>query len=205
MGMVATKCFRYGKKEIEFLTQADQALGEAMKRLGMVERTVIPDLFAALVHAIVGQLISAKAAQTVWERMQSRLGEITPHNLTMQPAELIQQCGITMKKALVIKEIATSIMKGTVRLQELCELSDAEVIKKLMSINGVGRWTAEMMLIHSLERPDVVSWGDVAIRRGMMKLYGLDALTRDQFEAYRRTYSPYGSVASIYLWRISFE
>ncbi|MET3290566.1 UNVERIFIED_CONTAM: DNA-3-methyladenine glycosylase II [Brevibacillus sp. OAP136] len=205
MGIVPTTYFIYGKKEIDFLTQADPTLGEAMKRLGMVERTVIPDLFTALVHAIVGQLISAKAAQTVWERMQTQLGEITPHNLTEQPAEVIQQCGITMKKALVIKEIAASIVQGTIQLEELCELSDAEVIKKLMSINGVGRWTAEMMLIHSLQRPDVVSWGDIAIRRGMMKLYGLDSLNKDQFESYRRTYSPYGSVASIYLWRISFE
>jgi DNA-3-methyladenine glycosylase II len=62
-----------------------------------------------------------------------------------------------------------------------------------------------MLLLHAYERPDIVSWGDVAIRRGMMKLYGLDTLTNDQFEQYRTGYSPYGSVASIYLWVISFE
>jgi len=77
------------------------------------------------------------------------------------------------------------------------------VIKRLVSLPGVGVWTAEMMLIFSLQRPDVVSWGDYGIRKGMMKLYGLDELTREQFDKYRKRYSPYGSVASLYLWEIA--
>lgn len=96
-------------------------------------------------------------------------------------------------------------MQGEIRLEELNRLSDAEVIKQLMSLKGVGKWTAEMLLIHAMERPDVVSWGDIAIRRGMMKLYGLQDLTKEQFDTYRLRYSPYGSVASIYLWTLSME
>ncbi|HEY5576525.1 MAG TPA: DNA-3-methyladenine glycosylase 2 family protein, partial [Clostridiaceae bacterium] len=73
------------------------------------------------------------------------------------------------------------------------------------SLNGIGTWTAEMLLLNSMERPDIVSWGDMAIKRGMMKLYGHTGITKEQFDGYKKRYSPYGSVASIYLWRISFE
>jgi DNA-3-methyladenine glycosylase II len=165
----------------------------------------MPDLFAALVYAIVGQLISAKAVNTIWVRMQERFGEISPSNMAKQTAEQIQSCGITMKKAVCIKSIAESIIQGEIQLDELHNLSDEEVIKKLMTLKGVGKWTAEMLLIHAMERPDVVSWGDIAIRRGMMKLYGLEALTKEQFDSYRLSYSPFGSVASIYLWTLSME
>lgn len=70
------------------------------------------------------------------------------------------------------------------------------------SLNSIGIWTAEMLLIFSMERPDVVSWTDCGISQGMMRLYGLETLTREHFEKYRKRYSPYGSVASPYLWRL---
>ncbi|MEC0182154.1 DNA-3-methyladenine glycosylase [Paenibacillus peoriae] len=205
MQTVITKNFDYGEKEIHYLKNADAVLGAAMSQMGKVERVVIPDLFAALVHAIVGQLISAKAVEAIWARMQEKLGAMTPQNIAIQAAEDIQSCGITMKKAVCILNIAQTIEQGLLDLQELYELSDAQVIQKLSLLQGIGPWTAEMMLLHCMERPDVVSWGDIAIRRGMMKLYNLDTLTKKQFEEYRRAYSPYGSVASIYLWSISFR
>jgi DNA-3-methyladenine glycosylase II len=205
VGTVATIFFEYGEEQIEALSQADATLGAAIRRLGRVERTVIPDLFAALVHAIVGQLISAKAAATVWGRMQEQLGEITPQNLLLHTADDIQRCGMTMKKAHSIQYIARTVAQGELNLEALHGLPDQEVIAKLTALQGIGRWTAEMLLIHSLAHPDIVSWGDIAIRRGMMRLYGLDNLTKEQFEEYRLRYSPWGSVASIYLWQLSFE
>ena len=176
-----------------------------MLRLGKVERVIIPDLFAALIHAIIGQLISVKAAHTVWTRLQELSGEITPQQIAKQSPDDIQRCGMTMKKAVCIHNIANMIADGVFRLDELYQLSDSEVIKKLITLHGIGQWTAEMLLIHSMARPDVVSWGDIAIRRGMMKLYGLSTLTKTQFEQYRLRYSPHGTIASIYLWEISSE
>lgn len=123
----------------------------------------------------------------------------------MQTADDIQGCGMTMKKAVCIHQIAQTIAQGDFNLNELNEFSDQEVIKKLTMLNGIGKWTAEMMLINSMERPNIVSWGDIAIRRGMMKLYGLDSLSKEQFDQYCLRYSPFGSVASIYLWELSFE
>ncbi|QMV39888.1 DNA-3-methyladenine glycosylase family protein [Cohnella cholangitidis] len=205
MPTVKTKYFDYGLEEMESLARADSRLGAAIKRMGKVERVIIPDLFAALVHAIVGQLISAKAVHTIWGRMQEQLGEITARNMAQITADRIQNCGITMKKAVCIQQISQSVVQGTLDLDELHRLPDEEVIKKLSSLNGIGKWTAEMLLINAMERRDVVSWGDIAIRRGMMKLYGLDNLSKEQFERYRRGYSPLGSIASIYLWEISFQ
>lgn len=205
MGAVITKFFEYGQAEIDYLGSVDPVLGAAMARMGKVERVIIPDLFTALIYAIVGQLISVKAVRTIWTRMQAQFGEITPQQLAIHTADKMQGCGMTMKKALCIHHISNLVVQGDLKLEELYGLSDQEVILKLMNLKGIGKWTAEMMLINCMERPDVVSWGDIAIRRGMMKLYGLDTLTKEQFEQYRLAYSPLGSVASIYLWEISFQ
>lgn len=205
MSTFATKLYSYGQQEIDYLKQADAALGQAIDRIGMLEREVIPDLFTALVNAIVGQLISVKAANTVWKRMQEKFGAITPDNLAKYSAEDIQPCGMSMKKAVCIHSIARSIAAGEWDIEALRDLPDEEVIRQLSALNGVGRWTAEMLLIHSMERPDVVSWGDIAIRRGMMRLYNRTELSKKEFEQYRIRYAPYGTVASIYLWALSAE
>ncbi|AJS61621.1 DNA-3-methyladenine glycosylase family protein [Paenibacillus sp. IHBB 10380] len=205
MQTVKTKYFEYGQEEMDYLTSVDVTLGVAIARMGKVERVIIPDLFTALVYAIVGQLISVKAVHKIWTRIQDRFGEITPQNIAIQTADDIQRCGMTMKKAVCIQNVARMIEQGAFDLDELYVLSDGEVVRKLITLNGVGKWTAEMMLINAMERPDVISWGDIAIRRGMMKLYGLSELSQEQFEEYRLRYSPLGSVASIYLWTISFE
>ncbi|GFZ29509.1 3-methyladenine DNA glycosylase [Clostridium zeae] len=203
MQSVRTKNFEYGEREIQYLRSVDENLEKAIDKLGKIERVVIPDLFAALIHAVVGQLISTKAVNTIWNRMQDRFGAITAENISKQDAEDIQACGITMKKANCIKDISKNIYDGNFNLEELYTLGDKEIIKRLSSLKGIGTWTAEMLLINCLERPDVMSFGDLAIRKGIMKLYNLSDLTKTQFEIYRKKFSPYGSVASIYLWKIA--
>jgi DNA-3-methyladenine glycosylase II len=195
--------FRYGSTEIDHLGKRDKKLGKVIEEIGMIERGVTPDLFTALVASVASQQVSAKAAETVWNRIEDRFGTITPEVIAAIPAEKIQQCGMSMRKAGYIKGIGDAVAAGNLDLEELHELPDEEVIARLTALNGVGVWTAEMLLIFSMERPDVVSWGDLAIRRGMMRLYGKEAIDRAAFERYRKQYSPYGSVASLYLWEIS--
>lgn len=197
------KLFDYGEKEINHLICVDPILGSAISRLGHLDREVIPSLFPALIYNIVSQLVSLKGAETVWGNMYSRLGEISPSNLNSYTAEEIQRCGMTMKKALCISELVKLTLSKQLDLDRLKNMSDDEVMDQLTQIKGIGRWTAEMILILSMERPDVISFGDLAIRRGMERLYGIEKISKAQFQKYKDIYSPYGSVASIYLWEIS--
>ncbi|HZK44011.1 MAG TPA: DNA-3-methyladenine glycosylase 2 family protein [Syntrophomonadaceae bacterium] len=197
--------FKYGDVEINYLKSRDPILGAAMDRMGKVEREVNPDLFSTLIYVIVGQQISIKAVNTIWDRMLTLFVNITPQTIAEASVEKIQQCGLSTRKAKYIKNAGEQVVSGVLKLDELHQLSDVEVIKKLSTLHGVGPWTAEMLLLNSMERPDIISWGDIAIRRGMMKLYGLSELSKEQFMEYSKVYSPYSSVASIYLWKLSFE
>ncbi|MCX6651379.1 MAG: DNA-3-methyladenine glycosylase [Methanomassiliicoccales archaeon] len=195
----------YGRKELDHLRKRDRRLGQVIDRVGMIETELSPDLFSALVNSIVCQQISGKAADTVWGRVKERFGDITPERFFAASIQNIQTCGMSFRKAEYVRGIAEACVQGNLDLEALNDLSDEEVIKRLSALRGVGIWTAEMMLIFSLQRPDVVSWSDLAIRRGMTVLYGLDKLDKDDFERYRKRYSPYGSIASLYLWKISHE
>lgn len=196
--------FEYGQKEIDYLKRKDKKLGAAIDKIGIIQREITPDSFTALVSSVVSQQISKKGAETVWNRLCMLLGEsISPESIAQVGLSEIQACGMSARKAGYIKGIADAALLGTVDFKKLHTLSDEEIISKLSSLHGVGVWTAEMLLIFSLSRPDIVSYKDLAICRGMMNLYGLKELPKEKFERYRKRYSPYGSVASLYLWAIS--
>ena len=197
--------FLYGQAEIDYLTHRDRKLGRAIGHIGKIERQVMPDLFAALVRSVVAQQISRKAADTVWGRLCESLLDITPRNVAGTDVSDIQKCGLSMRKATYIKGIGEAAVCGELDLLELKEMPDDGIIEKLSTLPGIGVWTAEMLLIFSLCRPDVVSWRDLAIRRGMMNLYGLKELSKKQFDRFRKRYSPCGSVASLYLWALSVK
>lgn len=197
------KYFKYGDKEIEYLKEKDLALGKAIDRIGMVQREVNTDIFSSLISSIISQQISTVAATTVKMRLIELIGEITPENIDKADIESIQKCGMSMRKADYIKGAAMAAISNTIDFSKLHNLSDEEVTKELVSLKGVGEWTAEMLLIHSLERPNVLSYKDLAIRRGIMKLHKLEEISKKEFQIYKELYSPYGTVASIYLWEIS--
>ncbi len=197
--------FMYGEAEINYLKSKDKKLSVAIDRIGKIEREVTPDLFTALVSSIVSQQISNKAAATVWGRFCSLVGEITPKSIVEADINDIQKCGMSVRKASYIKNIGDKVYGGELNIDEFHNLSDDEIIKKLSALHGIGIWTAEMLLIFSMQRPNVVSWGDLAIRRGMCNLYHHKELTKTQFERYKKRYSPYGTVASLYLWALSVE
>lgn len=194
-------CLDYGEKELDHLSKKDKKLAALIARYGWLRCELRGDVFASIVHSIVNQQVSNKAADTVCRRMEERFSEITPLALGGVPAEEIQKIGISMRKASYIKGVCDAVAAGDIDVASLADMPDEEIIKCLTPLKGVGVWTVEMLLIFSFGRKDVVSWGDYAIRKGMCLLYGRKELDRAAFERYRKRYSPYGSVASLYLWR----
>ena len=195
--------FEYGEAEIAYLKKRDPILGAAIDEIGYIRREVTPDIFTALVNSIVGQQISTKAHITVWARMQERFAPLTPERVFALSEEDLQVCGISFRKAAYIREIAASVLDGRLDLECLQRQTDAEVCERLVRIKGVGVWTAEMLMIFSMRRPDILSKDDLAIVRGLRMLYRHREITPQLFAKYKRRYSPYASVASLYLWAVA--
>jgi DNA-3-methyladenine glycosylase II len=195
--------FAYGEKEIAYLKAQDAALSRAIDEIGQIRREVIPDLFMALINSIIGQQISAKAHKTVWERFQAAFDPVTPEHIAALPAEVLQACGMSMRKVSYIQGIAHHVLDGSLDLIALQTMSDDEVCKTLSRMKGIGVWTAEMLMIFSMQRMDVMSWGDMAILRGLRMLHHHRKITPKLFAKYKKRYSPYATVASLYLWQIS--
>ena len=158
--------FEYGDKGTEYLKRKDKRLGEAIDQIGHIHREVDADLFSSVVHTIVGQQISSEALKTVWARLTSKLGAVNPETVCAASRDEIQSCGITFKKADYIKDFADRTHSGGFNINAFNTMPDTEVISKLSELKGIGVWTAEMLMIFCLQRPDVVSFGDLAIQRG---------------------------------------
>ena len=195
--------FTYGEKELDFLRQKDKRLAEVIDRIGPVHRTVDTDLFSAVVHHIIGQQISTKAQATIWQRMQDALGAVSAETILAAGVPELQSLGMTFRKAEYITDFAEKVHTGAFDLDAVAHMRDADAIRALSSLKGIGVWTAEMILLFCMQRPDVLSYDDLAIQRGLRMLYHHRKIDRRLFEKYRRRYSPYGSVASLYLWAVS--
>ena len=195
--------FAYGEEETAYLKKKDKRMAEVIDRIGHVERTVDTDLFSAVVHHIVGQQISTRAQETIWQRMLSALGEVNAETVLDAGVPELQSFGMTFKKAEYITDFAEKVHTGAFDLEGIWQKSDEEAIRELSSLKGIGVWTAEMILLFCMQRPDVLSYDDLAIQRGLRMVYHHRKIDRKLFEKYRRRFSPYGSVASLYLWAVS--
>lgn len=195
--------FNYGKKETAYLKERDRLLGAAIERIGPIQRQVDSDLFTSVVRHIIGQQISTQAQETVWRRLVEKAGAVNAETICELELNNLQTVGMTFRKAGYIKEFAGKVKCGEFDIRVLHDLPDNVAISKLTTLNGIGRWTAEMVMIFGMQRPDVVSFGDLAIRRGMRILYSLSDIDHEQYAKYAKRYSPHGSVASLYLWAIA--
>ena len=195
--------FAYGTTETDYLCRKDKRLARVIERVGPIKREVRPDLFDALMHAIVGQQIATKAQQTVWNRLVQSLGEVTPATVDRMEAEALQRLGLSFRKVGYMKGAARKALLGELDVEALRHMDDASVCAALCQLEGVGVWTAEMLMLFSLQRPDVFSFGDLAIHRGLRMVYRHKVVSRERFEVYRRRFSPCGSVASLYLWAVA--
>ena len=201
--MGKTRYFRYGEKETTYLKSSDKKLAAVIDAVGPIRRELDTDLFSAVVRHIVGQQISNKALAAVWGRLLEGLGVVDAAAVLGAGEEKLHSFGMSFRKASYITDFARKVGSGDFRLTALKKMSDDEAIAALTSLSGVGVWTAEMILLFCLERPDVLSFGDLAIQRGLRMVYRHREITKAQFQRYRRRFSPYGSVASLYLWAAS--
>ena len=192
--------FDYPDEVLIYLSARCAKMGALIKKHGKLTRTVEPNLFKALISSIISQQISTKAAQTVFAKVCDLVGDLTPGRLLEMSDENIKSCGVSYRKIGYMKGICEAVQSGALALDELPMLPNDAFIHELTQLKGVGVWTAEMLLIFSLSRLDILSFGDLAIRNGLMKLHALSELSKDDFKQYDELYAPYGSVASFYLW-----
>jgi 3-methyladenine DNA glycosylase/8-oxoguanine DNA glycosylase len=195
--------FVYGEAELAHLKARDAALAAVIDRIGPIERAVTPDLFTALIHAIVGQQISTKAQATVWARLEALCAPVSPERLAALSVDDLQRCGLSFRKTEYMKGIAVAVLDGSLDLPALAQASDEAVCQRLSQLKGIGVWTAEMLMTFSMQRPNVISYGDLAILRGLRMLYRHRVITPKLFAKYRRRYAPYATVASLYLWAVA--
>ena len=192
--------FEISGDAIEYLKKKDRKLGAVIERIGPLYRPIDTNLFESVVHQIIGQQISTKAQRTIWARMQAFLGEVTPDSVASAAPEDLQQLGMTFRKVDYMQDFARKVLDGSFDLDAVQQMSDEEAIAALVSLKGIGVWTAEMLLLFCLQRPDVLSFGDLAILRGMRMVYRHRKIDKQLFEKYRRRLSPYGSAAALYFW-----
>ena len=161
------------------------------------------DAYGALLRAIVGQQLSTKAARTIYLRVLAIFGghPPSPEELLEASEEDLRGAGLSGRKVQYVRDLAAHILAGELELGRFDALSDEEVIEEIVAVRGLGRWTAEMFLLFHLQRPDVLSGGDLGIRKAIQIEYELDQMPAPQRvleigEAWR----PHRSLASIYLW-----
>ena len=174
--------FRYGEREIEYLKAKDERLRKVIEKIGHVDRAVDTDLFSSVVHHIIGQQISTKAQATIWARMQAQFGEVNAQSISAAGIDTLQSLGMTFRKAEYIKDFAEKVKTGEFALQEISRLPDKEAIHALASLKGIGVWTAEMILLFCLQRPNIFSFDDLAIQRGLRMVYHHRKIDRKLFE-----------------------
>ncbi len=160
------------------------------------------EAFMTLARAIVGQQISVKAAQSVWDRFAACVGEVNPYSVLAKPRPVLRACGLSDRKTEYIADLAQHFADGTIHVQRWPEMSDEEIIAELVQVRGIGRWTAEMFLIFNLLRPDVFPLDDLGLQKAIRISYCRKkkvslAAMRKLGEGWR----PWRSVATWYLWR----
>ncbi|HYG55347.1 MAG TPA: DNA-3-methyladenine glycosylase 2 family protein [Burkholderiales bacterium] len=158
--------------------------------------------FLTLARAIVGQQISVKAAQSVWDRVLACVGEVNPQSILKKARPELRACGLSDRKVEYIADLAQHFADGKIHVHRWPEMSDEEIIAELVDIRGIGRWTAEMFLIFNLLRPDVFPLDDLGLQKGICVSYfkGRKVSLRTMRKL-GESWRPWRSVATWYLWR----
>ena len=196
------------RKALEHLKSVDPVLEGLMDRIGPITiRARRLPVFQSLIEAIIYQQLNGKAASTILGRFKALFGDgsfPTAEQVLAMELERLRSAGLSRPKANYIRGISESAAAGTLPTLRQCgELEDAEIVERLTELKGVGRWTAEMFLIFSLGRPDVLPVHDFGVRRGFQLAYRKRKLPEpEQLARFGEKWRPYRTIAAMYLWRV---
>lgn len=192
----------YWERATRELSARDPVLALLVARCEGLRLGMRGDAFATLARAIVGQQISVKAAQSIWARLIAEVAALTPAGVCAADADRLRRCGLSARKCSYLIDLAMRFDTGALDPQGWPALDDEALIRELTQVRGIGRWTAEMFLIFSLARPDVLPLDDLGLQRAMRQSYNRGRpLTRARTLRIARVWAPWRSVATWYLWR----
>ena len=195
---------------IKYLRARDPVLRGIIDRVGGFALKNEPDVFTALVRAIVSQQISTGAARSIYGRLCERVGgeEQLLRGLAALTTDELRAAGVSSQKARYLRDLAEKVASGTVVLAGIQKLSNEKIVAELTQVKGIGVWTVQMLLIFSLGRLDVFPGADLGIRTAIQRLYRKRALPTkpQQLRKFEKLWQPYASIASWYCWRsLEFE
>ncbi|HXN15304.1 MAG TPA: DNA-3-methyladenine glycosylase 2 family protein [Usitatibacter sp.] len=184
------------------LSKRDRILRDLIKQYPDAELRTRGDAFQTLARAIVGQQISVKAAQSIWNRFAQASGKVTPPNVLVLPDAAMRSCGLSASKVAYLKDLASHFDSGAVKPRRWSRMENEAIVEDLIRVKGIGRWSVDMFLIFHLMRPDVLPVGDLGLQRAMERLYNDGAaLTKNDMREIGSAWQPWSSVATWYLWR----
>ncbi len=197
------------KKKPLFWSVAKKELKKKDKKLGKIIDSYPKDFlftksdpFLTLARSIVGQQISVKAAQSVWDKLISKIGIVSPNQIKKVHSNTLKSAGLSRQKVMYLKNLSYAFINNDLKVNFWNEMSDEQIIEDLIKIKGIGRWTAEMFLIFNLCRADVFPLDDIGMIRGICKIYNHTyPISRKKIIQIGNKWKPYRSVATWYLWR----
>jgi DNA-3-methyladenine glycosylase II len=192
----------YWAEACKHLMKKDRVMKRLIPQFGEVSLQSRGDAFVTLARSIVGQQVSIKAAQTVWDRFALLPRKITPVNVLKLKVDDMRAAGLSARKVEYIVDLALHFDSGALNVKKWTEMTDEAIIDELVSIRGIGRWTAEMFLMFHLMRPNVLPLDDVGLINGISRNYfSGEAVSRNEAREVAAPWAPYCSVATWYIWR----
>lgn len=190
-------------EKVKYLISTDEKLGKLIRYINKTELILEEDGFKCIVKYIIGQQISDKARETIWQRVCSALkNEVTPEKIIEINDNELRKVGLSERKINYIKILASAVISEDIKFYDFKKLTNEEIIKKLTALKGIGQWTAEMYLIFSLGRENVFSKGDGTIRRTIQWMYDLKKLPSPEILIkYFSSWTQYATIVSSYLWK----
>ena len=202
MSQVTPVTPEYWAEACAHLSRKDRVMKKLIPQHGDVRLESRGDAFVTLARSIVGQQISVKAAQSVWEKFSKLSRKLTPAGVLKLKVDDMRAAGLSARKVEYLVDLALHFDSGTVHVKEWQDMDDEAIIAELVAIRGIGRWTAEMFLIFHLMRPNVLPLDDVGLINGISRNYfSGEPVSRSDAREVAQAWSPYCTVATWYIWR----